>query len=149
MFKRLIGKQSVKVKNMVERGAVKRFAEAIGDLHPIFWNEETGLQSRYHRNIAPPTFPVVFDYGKIAGLNLPDKGLIHGEQAFHYERPLLVEEIIYGYSTVKDYFERKGTLGVMGFLTIENFGEDPSGKIVFSSTSVIIIPEAVRRVLNR
>lgn len=148
LFKDLIGKQSEKVKNIVERGAVKKFAEAIGDLHPIYVDEETGLKSRFQNNIAPPTFPVVFDYGKIAGLDLPKKGLIHGEQAFHYERPLLVGEIILGYSVVKDYFERKGALGKMGYLRIENYGEDTSEKIVFSSYSTIIITEAARKVLN-
>ena len=94
MFKDCIEKRSKPVKNSVERGAVKKFAEAIGDLHPIFIDEEIGKQSRYGTNIAPPTFPRVFDYGVIEGLNLPSKGLIHGEQIYHYKRPLLVGEEI-------------------------------------------------------
>lgn len=149
MFKDLIGKQSGKVKNIVERGAVKKFAEAIGDLNPIYVDEKIGLKSRYHNNIAPPTFPMVFDYGTIDGLNLPDKGLIHGEQTFHYERPLMVGEVIHCYTVVKTYFEKEGALGKMGFLIIENYGEDTTGKTVFSSTSTIIIPEVVRKVLSK
>jgi acyl dehydratase len=147
MFKEHIGKQSNKVKNMVERGAVKKFAEAIGDLHPIFVDEETGKNSRYSRNIAPPTFPRVFDYGAIDGLNLPNKGLIHGEQTYHYERPLLAGEEITCYSAVKNYFEKKGTQGEMGFLVLESFGEDEMGQVVFTSTQTVIITEAVRKVL--
>lgn len=147
MFKEHIGKQSNKVKNMVERGAVKKFAEAIGDLHPIFVDEETGKNSRYSKNIAPPTFPMVFDYGTINGLNLPNKGLIHGEQTYHYERPLLVGEELTCYSVVKNYFEKKGTQGEMGFLVLESFGEDDMGQVVFTSTQTVIITEAVRKVL--
>ncbi|WP_079510270.1 MaoC family dehydratase N-terminal domain-containing protein [Mesobacillus jeotgali] len=147
MFQEHIGKQSNKVKNIVERGAVKKFAEAIGDLHPIFVDEETGKKSRYKRNIAPPTFPRVFDYGTIDGLNLPNKGLIHGEQTYHYERPLLVGEEITCYSVVKNYFEKKGTQGEMGFLVLESFGEDEMGNVVFASTQTVIITEAVRKVL--
>ncbi len=147
MFQQHIGKRSKKVKNTVERGAVKKFAEAIGDLHPIFVDEETGRNSRYKRNIAPPTFPRVFDYGTIEGLNLPNKGLIHGEQTYHYERPLLVGEEVSCYSVVKNYFEKKGTHGEMGFLVLESFGEDEMGKVVFSSTQTVIITEAVRKVL--
>jgi acyl dehydratase len=147
LFKHLIGKQSTKVKNTVERGAVKKFAEAICDLHPIYVDEETGLKSRYKSNIAPPTFPRIFDYGNVEGLNLPNKGLIHGEQTFHYERPLLVGEVILCYTVVKKYFERKGALGEMGFLIIESYGEDNAGEIVFSSTSTVIIPEVVRKVM--
>ncbi|WP_026582503.1 MaoC family dehydratase N-terminal domain-containing protein [Bacillus sp. J33] len=147
MFQQHIGKRSKKVKNTVERGAVKKFAEAIGDPHPIFVDEETGRNSRYKRNIAPPTFPRVFDYGTIEGLNLPNKGLIHGEQTYHYERPLLVGEEVSCYSVVKNYFEKKGTHGEMGFLVLESFGEDEMGKVVFSSTQTVIITEAVRKVL--
>ena len=149
MLKEQIGKQSDKVKNVVERGAVKKFAEAIGDLHPIFFDEDTGRLSRYKNNIAPPTFPRVFDYGAIEGLNLPNKGLIHGEQTFHYVRPLLVGEEVYCYSIVKKYFEKKGNFGQMGFLVLESFGEDSKGTTIFSSTSTIVISEAVRKVLNR
>ncbi|MFF2448123.1 MaoC family dehydratase N-terminal domain-containing protein [Neobacillus sp. NPDC058068] len=149
MFKDQIGKLSTKVKNAVERGAVKKFAEAIGDLHPIYVDEETGRLSRFKNNIAPPTFPRIFDYGVIEGFNLHIKGLIHGEQTFHYERPLLVGEELYCYSKVKNYFEKKGNFGEMGFLVLENYGEDLEGKIIFSSSSTIVISEAVRKVLTR
>ncbi|MEY2194542.1 MaoC family dehydratase N-terminal domain-containing protein [Neobacillus sp. BF23-41] len=149
MFKDQIGKQSNKVKNDIERGAVKKFAEAIGDLHPIYFDEETGRNSRNKANIAPPTFPRTFDYGVIEGLNLPNKGLIHGEQTFHYKRPLRVGETIYCYTKVKSYFEKKGKFGEMGFLVVENYGEDLSGALIFSSSSTIVISEAVRKVLAR
>ncbi|MFJ5716456.1 MaoC family dehydratase N-terminal domain-containing protein [Neobacillus sp. NPDC093127] len=149
MFKDQIGKLSNKVKNAVERGAVKKFAEAIGDPHPIYIDEATGRGSRFKNNIAPPTFPRIFDYGEIEGFNLPNKGLIHGEQTFHYERPLLVGEELYCYTKVKNYFEKKGSFGEMGFLVLENYGEDLEGKTIFSSTSTIVISEAVRKVLTR
>ncbi|WP_066308575.1 MaoC family dehydratase N-terminal domain-containing protein [Bacillus sp. FJAT-29814] len=149
MFKDQIGKQSDKVKNVVERGAVKKFAEAIGDLHPIYFDEDTGRLSRYGKNIAPPTFPRVFDYGVIEGLHLPNKGLIHGEQSFHYVRPLYVGEEVYCYSQVKNYFEKKGNFGEMGFLVVENVGVDVDGNTIFTSSSTVVISEAVRKVLTK
>ncbi|TDL74402.1 MaoC family dehydratase [Rhodococcus qingshengii] len=149
MFSDQVGKRSTKVKNVVERGAVKKFAEAIGDLHPIYFDEETGRNSRFQNNIAPPTFPRTFDYGAIEGLKLPEKGLIHGEQTFHFERPLVVGEEIVCYSEVKKYFEKKGNFGEMGFLILESFGEDLAGNTIFSSTSIIVISEAVRKVLAK
>jgi acyl dehydratase len=149
LFKEQIGKQSSKVKNVVERGAVKKFAEAIGDLHPIYFDEETGRLSRYGKNIAPPTFPRVFDYGVIEGLHLPNKGLIHGEQSFHFVRPLYVGEEVYCYSQVKNYFEKKGNFGDMGFLVVENVGVDAEGNTIFTSSSTVVISEAVRKVLTK
>jgi acyl dehydratase len=149
LFSDQVGKRSTRVKNVVERGAVKKFAEAIGDLHPIYFDEETGRNSRFQNNIAPPTFPRTFDYGVIEGLNLPNKGLIHGEQTFHYERPLMVGEEILCYSEVKKYFEKKGNFGEMGFLVLESFGKDLAGNTIFSSTSTVVISEAVRKVLTK
>lgn len=145
MFAEHVGKCSKKVKNIVERGAVKKFAEAIGDLHPIYWDEETGKNSRYQTNIAPPTFPRVFDYGVIEGLNLPAKGLIHGEQYFHYNRPLFVGEELFCYSKVESYDEKQSSMGKIGRLVITSYGEDASGNVIFTSTSTIIITEAVKK----
>lgn len=148
MFSHLIGKTSNKVKNTVERGAVKKFAEAIGDPHPIFIDEEFGKKSRYKGNIAPPTFPRVFDYGKIEGLNLPKKGLIHGEQTFTYKRPLLVGEDVYCYTEIKDCYEKQGSYGLMTFLVLRSYGDDEEGNHIFRSDQVIIINETVRKGMN-
>ncbi|WP_156289648.1 MaoC family dehydratase N-terminal domain-containing protein [Oceanobacillus salinisoli] len=147
MYKHMIGKQSNKVKNTVEKGMVKRFVESIGDPHPIYTNEEVGKKSRYGKNIAPPTYPRVFDYGVIEGLILPEKGLIHGEQNYHYERPLFIGEEISCYSEVKNYVEKSGTNGRMGFLEIVNYGEDQEGNMIFSEKMVTIITETVRKAM--
>lgn len=145
MYERLIGKRSEKVINVVERGAVKKFAHAIGDPHPIYIDSDYGLQSRYKENIAPPTFPITFDFGDIDDLILPEAGLIHGEQQFDYERPLIVGEVLNCFSEVEKYYERNGSQGSLGFLVIKSFGEDRSGQTVFTSKIVIIITEAVRK----
>jgi hypothetical protein len=147
MYKHLIGKRSNKVKNVVERGLVKRFAEAIGDLHPIYIEGTVGENSQYGVNIAPPTFPRVFDYGKIEGLKLPEKGLIHGEQIYHYERPLQVGEELNCYSVVKDYYEKNGSSGSMAFLVVTRYGEDLKGNIIFIEEMTTIITEAVKKAM--
>lgn len=145
MFEKVIGKRSEKVLNTVERGAVKKFADAIGDNHPIYVDRDYGAATRYGKNIAPPTFPRVFEYGTIEGLELPKAGLIHGEQQYHYERPLLVGEDVYCWTEVENYKEKTGASGKMGFLTIKGYGETPSGDPIFTATQVIIITEAVRK----
>ncbi|WP_068673283.1 MaoC family dehydratase N-terminal domain-containing protein [Oceanobacillus sp. Castelsardo] len=149
MYKNVIGKKSKKVKNMVERGMVKRFAESIGDSHPIFIDEEYGRQSRYKKNIAPPTFPRVFDYGEINELYLPNVGLIHGEQTYHYERPLLVGETIYCFTEVADYYEKKASLGLLGFIVLKRYGEDAEGNTIFTEDQSIIITETIRKELSK
>lgn len=148
MYAELIGKVSNKVKNTVERGLVKRFAESIGDPHPIFIDETYGEKSRYGTNIAPPTYPRVFEAGTIAELQLPKKGLIHGEQRFHYERPLRVGEDVFVWTEVKDYYEKQGSNGLMGFLTVVKYGEDKDGELIFKEEAITIITEAVRKAMS-
>lgn len=148
MYEHLIGKKSDKVKNTIEQGLVKRFSESIGDAHPIYLDEETGKKSRYGANIAPPTFPRVLDFGAVEGLTLPDKGLIHGEQVYDYQRPLLVGETLYCYTEVKDYYEKKGKAGLMGFLVMDRHGENEQDEKIFTEKTVIIITEAVRKGMN-
>jgi hypothetical protein len=148
MLKEAVGKRSTPVKNTIERGAVKKFAESIGDLHPLFIDEETGLNSRYQSNIAPPTFPRVLDYGKVEGFNLQTKGLIHGEQVYHYNRPLLVGEEVLCYTEVESVYERSGSQGSMVFLGLKNYGDDLQGNNIFSEKMVIIINETVRKAMG-
>lgn len=148
LYTEYIGLTSNKVRNVVERELVRRFAESIGDNHPIYIDEEIGKKSRYGTNIAPPTFPRVLRSGYIEGLKLPLKGLIHGEQIYHYERPLLVGEEVYCYSKIEDYYDKEGSTGKMGFLKMTRYGEDSDGKLIFTEESITIITETVRRSLN-
>lgn len=145
MLKNTIGKRSATMKNTVEKGAVKKFAEAIGDLSPIYVDEEFGKLSRFGRNIAPPTFPMTFEFGAVDELTLPSKGLIHGGQSFHYKRPLFVGEDVNCFTEVKDYYEKTGNFGEMGFLVIARSGLDTDGELIFTEESVIILNEEVRK----
>lgn len=149
MLNECIGKQSVKVKNTVERGAVKKFAMAIGDPHPLFIDEEYGKRSKYGANIAPVTFPIILDYGTIEELELPGAGLIHGEEKFHYKRPLLVGEELYCYRKVESYAEKAGGSGSLGILKIVNYGDAPNGDNIFSAEHVIILSEMVRKGMTK
>lgn len=145
MYAKMIGKKSGKVINVVERGEVKKFAEAIGDPHPIYIDREYASQTKYVINIAPPTFPIVFKYGNIEGISLPDAGLIHGEQSFEYNRPLIIGDEVHCFSEIEDYYEKQGGSGKMAFLIRRDCGEDPLGNEIFSCRTIIIIMEAVRK----
>ncbi len=44
----------------VERGKIKEFARAIGDLSPFYLDDAVGRASEWGDIIAPPTFPTTF-----------------------------------------------------------------------------------------
>lgn len=145
MLKEQIGKQSIPVKNTIERGAVKKFAEALGDPHPLYIDEAYAASTRYEGLIAPPTFERVLDYGVIEGLPLPKKGIIHGEQKYQFSRPLKVGEVVWCSTKLVDVYEKTGGNGTMTFYVMEKSGVDPQGERIFAAVSVNIITEAVRK----
>ncbi|MDQ3303821.1 MAG: MaoC family dehydratase N-terminal domain-containing protein, partial [Actinomycetota bacterium] len=44
-FERFVGHRSEAVVNVVEKGAVRKFAEAIGDPNPLYVDEEAAKRS--------------------------------------------------------------------------------------------------------
>ena len=145
LYTELVGLRSEPVRNTVERGAVRRFAEAIADPSPLYTDERVAAKSRYGRLLAPPTFPRTFDYGRIEGLGLPSAGLIHGEFRISYERPLLVGDEILCRMQLKDSYDKRGRRGLLGFLVFERTGEDSGGARIFTTNDVIVVTDAVRR----
>ncbi|QIN82073.1 MaoC family dehydratase [Rubrobacter tropicus] len=145
LYEEFVGRPSEPVRNVVERDAVRLFAEAIADPSPLYRDEEVARLSRYGRIPAPPTFVRTFDYGKVEGLELPPAGLIHGEFRISYERPLLVGDEILCRLTLKDSYDKHGRRGLLGFLLFERRGEDPEGNLVFTTNDTVVVTEAVRR----
>ena len=145
LYERFVGLRSEPVKNIVERGAVRRFAEAIADPSPLYVDDEAAARSRHGRIVAPPTFPRTFDYGKIEGLELPSAGLIHGEFNISYERPLLVDEELLCRMELKDSYDKQSRRGLLGFLVFERTGEDSDGARIFTTNDVVVVTDAVRR----
>ncbi|QIA27649.1 MaoC family dehydratase [Thermaerobacter sp. PB12/4term] len=124
----LIGKESPEEVFEVERGAIRKFAEAIGDPHPAFRSGE----------IAPPTFPTTFRMG-IPGVNLELSRVLHGEQEYSYRRPIRAGDRLRCKSRVADVYEREGRLGKMTFLVTEIEGRDEAGELVFTGRSTVIV----------
>jgi len=52
-----IGRESKPALNEVEKGAIRRFAEALGETNPIYFEEAAARAAGYRSIVAPPTFP--------------------------------------------------------------------------------------------
>ncbi|GAA4621277.1 MaoC family dehydratase N-terminal domain-containing protein [Actinoallomurus vinaceus] len=82
----------------VTRLKIREFADAIGDLNPIYRDAEAAKSAGHPDVIAPPTFPIVISITG-AGLTDPELGLnysmvVHGEQRFEYVRPLHAGDVV-------------------------------------------------------
>lgn len=134
-----IGVESRPVKNEVEKGAIRKFANAIGDPNPLYRDEEYAKQTPYGGIIAPPTFSRTFDYGVIDGLVMPKEGLIHGEQRFAYFKPIQAGSVVYCTTKIADCYEKQGKSGSMTFVVYEQTGKDEQGEVLFTARSNVIV----------
>ncbi|MEV0405240.1 MaoC family dehydratase N-terminal domain-containing protein [Actinoallomurus sp. NPDC050550] len=88
----------------VTRLKIREFADAIGDLNPIYRDSDAAKAAGHPDVIAPPTFPIVISITG-AGLTDPELGLnysmvVHGEQRFEYVRPLHAGDVVTAESTI-------------------------------------------------
>jgi acyl dehydratase len=145
----VVGRRSTPVTNWIERGAVKRFAQAIGDLNPLYYDDNAARASTHGRLVAPPTFPVTLDYGVVDGLNVPAAGLIHGSQSFSFQRPLFVGEQVECTLSLGKTFTKTGSRGLLTFLELHRSGREPGGPEIFSSVTTLIVTEVVLQGLRQ
>ena len=142
--KNAIGRASPPTLNEVEKGAIRRFAEALGDYNPIYYDEEYARASGYPTVVAPPSFPASFssaaDLRELLGVGI--KSLLHAEQSFEYERPIFAGDRIYVATRVADVLERTGPAGKMDVAIIEDEGRDEEGNLVFRARRTLIVRAA-------
>jgi acyl dehydratase len=115
-----IGMQSEASVVEVERGAIRRFAEAIGDPNPLFHDEAAARQTRFGGMIAPPTFcrslgaaipEIKVGMGEFRGLD--------GGSEWEYFEAIRPGDRISVISKIADIRESAGRLGPMVFITVE------------------------------
>lgn len=140
----LIGRESEPVVHEVEKGAVRRFAEALGDPNPIYVDETAARAAGHPGLVAPPTFPVVLTSNERFrhSLDLGTRSILHGEQQFEYVRPILAGDRIVVRSKVADVQERAGASGPMDVIVIEDEGRDEQGELVFKTRAMLILRRA-------
>lgn len=122
----------------VEKGAIRAFAAAIGDDNPLYRDESYAWKAGYRSIVAPPTFPITFRMPN-PNVKFPLARVLHGEQRYTYQRPIVAGDVLRCVSRVVDVYERTGRLGEMTFLVSEVEGEDRDGQVVFRGRSTIIV----------
>lgn len=131
--------QSAPARTEVERGAIRRFAQALGETDPVFFDVAAARAAGYPDLLAPPTFAVTLASGPIPGLQMPSAGNIHGEQEFSYRRPIYAGDKIDVVRSLIDTKEREGRTGRMRLVTFESRATDEGSELVFTARQVIIV----------
>ena len=142
---RIVGKEYPPFAVTVERGKIKEFARAIGDLNPFYLDDAVGRASEWGDVIAPPTFAITFrDEQADAGTLLRDLGtdvsrLLHGEQEFEIYQPLRPGQTYLCRSRVVDQYEKSGKSGPMAFVVRETAVTDRHNEIVAKARGITVV----------
>jgi hypothetical protein len=115
----------------IEKGAIVRLAEAIGETCPEYLDG----------SVAPPTFPTLFNFRlRHPALESIDPArFIHGDQEYVYERPLRAGDRVTCVTTIADVNEKETKLGTATFVVIETEGRDDTGELVFTGRATLIV----------
>jgi acyl dehydratase len=137
----LIGRESEPTVVEVEKGAIRRFAEALGDPNPLAQDEAAARAAGHAGLVAPPTFAVTLGWSERFrhSLDLGTRSVLHGEQSFEYARPIVSGDRLLVKSRVADVQERAGASGPMDVLVIEDEGRGEKGELVFKARSTFIL----------
>lgn len=126
----LIGLTTEPVVMEVERGAIKRFCEAVGDSNPLFTDEEYAKNSPYIDIICPPGFfgwptkpvttmsePQATMVAEFAKSGFP--GLLDGGIDYEFYAPIYPGDVLVSSAKIADVYEREGKSGKSLFGVIE------------------------------
>lgn len=138
-LKRAIGVESEPSVLEVERGHVRRFAEAIGDPSPLYSDEKHARKSRYGNLIAPPTFlrAVPAPRPKVE-LKLPTKRVLDGGSDWEHFELVRPGDVITARAKITSITERALSLGPALFIVTEATYTNQFGEVVATQRSTRI-----------
>jgi acyl dehydratase len=126
---------------LVTREKIREFAAAIGADDPAHHDPAAAVALGHRDLVAPPTFPIVIaEQGVRALVGDPVLGLdfsrvVHGDQRFHYTRPVYAGDRLVAVVTVEQITGRGGH----EFLTTRTDVSDADGDPVVSSWAKLVV----------
>ena len=148
----MVGDSRVTVENFrIERGKVEEFARAITDPNPVFRDGAVARERGYDRLPAPLTYARVSAFPRYRADGVEGHGfdfgfepeyVLHGEQAYEYERPLQVGDVLTGTTTLTAVYQRDGgRAGTMTFVVFETAYRDDADELVLTERATVIETE--------
>jgi acyl dehydratase len=135
----------------VEKGAIKRFADAVDDPNPLYWDEEYAKKSRYGSIIAPPGFfgwvvklprgqtfqrptdisepPELIENLQAALAKAGFGRVIDGGIEYEFFQPVRADDVLSAKSMIKEIIEQEGKSGKMAFVIIETAYQNQNNEL--------------------
>jgi acyl dehydratase len=147
-LKQYIGKVDPPHVREVEKGSIRRYADAVGNDNLLYSDEEYAKQSRYSGIIAPPGFfgwsaKAVTASEGIVGLmtaliNAGYAGILDGGISYEFLLPIYAGDTLIASPKVKDVTAKEGKSGVMMICQFEITYLNQNGDMVAKATQNLI-----------
>jgi len=146
-LKQYIGKVDPPHLREVEKGAIRRYADAVGDDNPLYYDEEYAKKTKYGGIIAPPGFfgwakkTISSSEGLIgligAMIEAGYAGILDGGMAYDFYLPIRVGDTLVGSPKVADIALKEGKTKMM-ILRFETSYTNQNGDLVAKSYQTLI-----------
>ncbi len=141
MRKRAIGIETEPVVIEIEKGMIRKFAEAIGDPNPLWQDEAYAKKSRFKNIIAPPGLVhsvTLYAVRPQLPFEIPLKRRLDGGGDWEYFLPITAGERLTVVNRIADLREREGKEGPMVFITYETDWRNSRAELVARAHSFTI-----------
>jgi acyl dehydratase len=137
-----LGVESVPVSYDVEKGAMRKFAEAIGDDDPIYSDEQAAQAAGFKTIVATPTFLCTFRAQELPDLKIQfGRVRLNGGNEYEYYQPIYAGDTITLTAKYSDVSERSGRTGSMVFVITELTFKNQHGEVVAKGRNTGIMRE--------
>jgi acyl dehydratase len=144
-LKDLLGKELKNEPFEVEKGHIRRFAQAIGDPNPLFSDPEYARKTRYGGIIASPTFLIDISMNRMAYALIDGKpastGFLNGGIEIDYFQPIRVGDIITSTAKLVDLQQKSSKRGKLLFMFIELDYRNQRNETVMKIRNTFIAPQ--------
>ncbi len=136
-----VGRTTPPTLNEVEKGAIRRFAESLGDYNPSYFDAEYAKASGFPGIVVPPSFPLSFtssvDLRELLGV--PSKHLLLAEWSADYEHPVIAGDRLLMTTRVVEVGDRPSPAGRVEVAVVEDEGRDERGQLVLKIRRTYVV----------
>ncbi len=125
----------------IEKGMIMRFAQTVGDLNPLWQDEEYGAKSGFGSIIAPPTFVLILGFDQIIHpmTQNTSQTVLHGSTELDYYQPVRPGDVITATTVIAGVRQHEGKIGRMTFVTFDITYKNQEQEVVAKCRQVAII----------
>ena len=138
----MVGRETEAGTETITADAVRQFADAIGDNNPVYRDAAAAERAGFAGIPALPTFVtrIRVSFAE-SGLDPTRSQVLHGEQEYEYNRPIVVGDTIRMRHRIAS-IRQSARAGNMAIMTIEQLGDTPEGERVVTGRSTAIVRDA-------